>query len=149
MLKKIRSHKKETAIVISLVLLLALIRSYEDQLFYDPFLIFFKGKFLTSGLPAFDGFKLLVGLSLRYLLNTIISLGILYVVFKQRDLIKFAGFLYGMFFILLMVSFFVIVEFYSPDKSMMLFYVRRFIIQPIFLLLFLPAFYYQNQFLKK
>jgi exosortase F-associated protein len=28
---------------------------------------------------------------------------------------------------------------------MILFYIRRFLIQPIFLLLFLPAFYYQKQ----
>lgn len=149
MLKKILSHKKETAIVIFLVLLLALVRSYESQLFYDPFLNFFKGEFLNSGIPAFDGFKLFVGLSLRYLLNTVISLGILYVIFKEKNLIKFAGFLYALFFILLMIAFFAVVYFYSPDKSMMLFYIRRFIIQPVFLLLFLPAFYYQNQFLKK
>lgn len=149
MLKKILSHKKETAMVILLVLLLALIRSFEDSLFYDPFLHFFKGEFLRSEIPTFDYFKLFVGLSLRYLLNTAISLGILYVIFKQMDLIKFAGFLYVLFFILLLVSFFTIVYFYSADKSMMLFYVRRFIIQPIFLLLFLPGFYYQHQFLKK
>lgn len=149
MLKKILSHKKETAMVILLVLLLALIRSFEDSLFYDPFLHFFKGEFLHSEIPTLDHFKLFVGLSLRYLLNTAISLGILYVIFKQMDLIKFAGFLYALFFILLLVSFFTIVYFYSPDKSMMLFYVRRFIIQPVFLLLFLPGFYYQHQFLKK
>lgn len=149
MLKKILSHKKEALIVILLVLLLALIRSFEDKLFYDPFLHFFKGEFLHSEMPSFDHFKLFIDLSLRYLLNTTISLGILYVIFKQKDLIKFAGFLYGIFFILLIAAFFMIVYFYSADKSMMLFYVRRFIIQPIFLLLFLPAFYYQNQFLKK
>jgi len=149
MLKKILRHKRATAAVIFLVLLLALIRSFEDQLFYDPFLNFFKGDFFNSELPTLDHFKLFVGMSLRYLLNTIISLGILYVIFKQPDLIKFAGILYTLFFILLILSFFTIVYFYSPDKSMILFYVRRFIIQPIFLLLFLPAFYYQDQFLKK
>jgi len=149
MLKKILLHKRETAAVIFLVLLLALIRSFEDQLFYDPFLNFFKGDFFNSKLPALDHFKLAGSMTLRYLLNTIISLGILYVIFKQPDLIKFAGFLYILFFILLIMSFFAIVYFYSPDKSMTLFYVRRFIIQPIFLLLFLPAFYYQDQFLKK
>lgn len=149
MLKKIVHHKKETAAVLFLVLLLALIRNYESQLFYDPFLSFFKGDFLNSGIPAFDGFKLFVGLGLRYLLNTLVSLAILYVIFKQKDLIKFAGFLYGIFFILLMIAFFAVVYSYSPDKSMALFYIRRFIIQPLFLLLFLPAFYYQNQFLKK
>jgi len=149
MLKKIISHKKKTAIVILLVLLLALIRNFEGELFYDPFLNFFKDEFLHSEIPTLHYFKLFAGLFFRYLLNTIISLGILYVIFKQTDLIKFAGFLYGIFFLILIVSFFAIVYFYSPDKSMMLFYVRRFIIQPIFLLLFLPAFYYQNQFLKK
>ena len=149
MLKKIISHKKEAAIVILLVLLLALIRNFEDKLFYDPFLNFFKGEFLHSEIPVLDHFKLFIGLFFRYLLNTFVSLGILYVIFKQMDLIKFAGFLYGIFFIILIISFFATIYFYTSDKSMLLFYIRRFIIQPIFLLLFLPAFYYQNQFLKK
>lgn len=149
MLKKILNYKKETAIVILLVLLLALIRNFEDRLFYDPLLAFFKGEYLSAEIPPLDNLKLFAGLCLRYLLNTIISLGILYTIFKQKDLIRFSGFLYVIFFIILIVSFFLIVCFYSPDKSMLLFYVRRFIIQPIFLLLFLPAFYYQNQFLKK
>jgi len=149
MLKKIRSHKKETVLVIFLILLLALIRNFEDELFYDPFLDFFKGEYFTAELPSFDHFKLFLGLSFRYLSNTMISLAMLYVIFKQMDLIKFAGFLYCIFFIVLIISFFVIVYCYSPDKSRMLFYVRRFIIQPIFLLLFLPAFYYQDQFSKK
>lgn len=149
MLKKIINHKKETALVIVMILLLALIRNFEHRLFYDPFLNFFKDEFLHSEIPALDYFKLVAGLFFRYLLNTIISLGILYVIFKQKDLIKFAGFLYCIFFIILIISFFAIIYFYTPEKSMMLFYVRRFIIQPIFLLLFLPGFYYQNQFLKK
>ncbi|MDR6966237.1 exosortase F-associated protein [Flavobacterium arsenatis] len=149
MLKKIINHKKETAIVIVLILLLALIRNFEEKLFYDPFLNFFKDEFLHSKIPSLDYFKLVSGLFFRYLLNTIISLGILYVIFKQIDLIKFAGFLYCIFFTILIISFFAIIYFYTPEKSMMLFYVRRFIIQPIFLLLFLPAFYYQDQFLKK
>src|SRR5690606_38643213 len=128
---------------------LALIRNFEDELFYDPLLDFFKGNYFSAAIPPLDHFKLLGGLSFRYLLNTAISLGILYTIFKQTDVIKFAGILYCIFFIGLIVSFFVILNFYSPDKSSVLFYVRRFIIQPLFLLLFLPAFYYQNQFLKK
>jgi len=149
MLKKILDNKKETGIVILLILLLALIRNFEDELFYDPFLNFFKGKYFSAEIPPLDQFKLFADLTLRYFLNTVISLWILYVIFKQMDLIKFASFLYCIFFILLIISFFVVLYFYAPDKSMLLFYLRRFIIQPIFLLLFLPAFYYQNQFLKK
>ncbi|WP_256387090.1 exosortase F system-associated protein [Flavobacterium sp. 140616W15] len=37
-----------------------------------------------------------------------------------------------------------VVYFYANHNNLMLFYVRRFLIQPIFILLFIPGFYYQK-----
>jgi exosortase F-associated protein len=37
----------------------------------------------------------------------------------------------------------------ADDDKMLVFYIRRFIIQPIFLLLFVPAFYFQQLASKK
>lgn len=127
-----------------LVLLLVLVRAFENTLFYDPYLTYFKMDYTNLPLPATDGFQLFLGLFFRYTLNTIISLAIIYIAFKDTDLTKFAFFLYLVFFIILIVAFFLVQSYYGESK-MMIFYIRRFLIQPLFLLLFLPAFFYQKQ----
>lgn len=149
MLKKILAHKLRALAFIGLVCLLALVRLFEYRLFYDPFLAFFKSEFTTKPLPEFDTVKLTVSLCFRYLLNTIISLALLYVAFKQKELVKFSALLYLIFFVLLMAAFFVIIHFFGANYNLELFYVRRFLIQPLFVILFLAAFYYQEKVAKK
>jgi exosortase F-associated protein len=145
MLQKLLNHKVRILLATLLVLLLVLIRAYEDVLFYDPFLNYFKTDYYNLPLPEIDNVQLLFGLFLRYLLNTIVSLGIIYVLFKDIEAVKFASILYLVFFIILVVAFFFVFSFFGETNKMALFYIRRFLIQPIFLLLFLPAFYYQKQ----
>lgn len=145
MLKKLLNHKIRTALAIVLIVFLVLIRAYEDVLFYDPFLIFFKSNYQNSAFPEINNLKLFLGLFFRYFLNTILSLSLIYVVFKDVEAIKFASVLYLIFFIILIISLFLILSYFGETNKMTLFYIRRFLIQPIFLLLFLPAFYYQKQ----
>ena len=127
-----------------LISLLALLRAYEGFLFYDPFLNYFKIDYTNLDLPKVDYFQLFMGLFFRYFLNTIISLSILYVIFKDLEIIKFVTLLYVIFFIILTAIFFFVLNFYGETSKMTLFYIRRFLIQPIFLMLFIPAFYYQK-----
>lgn len=145
MLKIILNHKIRIAFAIAFIILLALIRAYEDSLFYDPFLNYFKADYYNLPFPETDNFQLFFGLLFRYLLNTILSLAIIYVLFKDIDAIKFASILYLIFFVILTFAFFYILLKNGEANKMGLFYVRRFLIQPLFLLLFLPAFYYQKQ----
>jgi exosortase F-associated protein len=113
-------------------------------LFYDPLLDFFRSSSSTKKLPAFDFYKLFLGLLFRFFLNTITSLAIIYVLFNDLENIKFASFLYISFFVLLIGCFFVAVCCF-PEQKMIIFYIRRFLIQPLFLILFIPAFYFQKQ----
>lgn len=145
MLQELRRNKKKVFQVAVLVILLALIRLFEKQLFYDPFLDFFKGEFQNAQLPHYDSFSLFFGLVFRYFLNSFVSLAVIYVVFKDLSLIKFTTILYFIFFVVLIVLFFAILKFSDHPDYMFLFYVRRFLIQPLFLVLFLPAFYYQEK----
>jgi exosortase F-associated protein len=96
-------------------------------------------------LPDFNSFQLFLGLLFRYALNTVVSLGIIYVLFKDVQMVKFALVLYYFFFMILIAAFFYIVLFIKGHNNLVLFYVRRFLIQPIFVLLFVPGFYYQKQ----
>ena len=145
MLQKILNNKVLIIQLLFLVLLLALVRTFENQLFYDPFLDFFKQDFTNLSLPIVDSLSLFLGLLFRYTLNTFLSLGIIYILFKDVAMMKFSLVLYYFFFLIFVVAFFYIIYFTSENHNWMLFYVRRFLIQPIFLLLFVAGFYYQKQ----
>ncbi len=131
--------------IITLAIFLVLIRAYENILFYDPLLEFFKNDYKTMPLPKMDNFALQTGIALRFLLNTLISLAIIWVLFKDKEIIKLSSFLYGFLFAILFLAFSLII-FNSEETGghLVLFYVRRFLIQPLFLLILLPAFYFQK-----
>jgi len=143
-MEKILKYKREIAFSLFLVFLLAMIRAFEAQ-FYDPFLYYFKGDYMQKPLPEYESLKLFLSLLLRYALNSFLSLGIILILFKDLMLTKFAAILYAFFFLVLIIAFFIILGMSDPSHNFLLFYVRRFLIQPLFVLLFVPAFYYQNQ----
>ena len=145
MLNKLLHHKRNIFISLLLLSLLVAVRGFESQLFYDPFLAYFERDYMKMPLPEFDGLKLFFGLSFRFFLNTILSLGILYSLFKDKEMISFVSILYLFLFVVLIVAFFCILYFFKNQENLLLFYVRRFLIQPLFLILFVPAFYYQKQ----
>ena len=145
MLQKTLNNKLRFVLFLFLVVLLVLVRAFENQLFYDPFLDFFKKDFTMLRLPNFDSTQLFFGLLFRYFLNTAFSLGIIYIFFKDLTTLRFSFILYLFFFGILIVTFFYIVYLNSGHYNWLLFYIRRFLIQPIFVLLFVPGFYYQKQ----
>ncbi|PKP26889.1 MAG: exosortase F system-associated protein [Bacteroidetes bacterium HGW-Bacteroidetes-2] len=131
--------------VLLLFVLLVLVRLFETELFYDPLLSFFKQDYLLKKVPEVNVFLLLLNTFFRYVLNTMISLTILYVVFKDKDVIKFSSFLYLLALVILLPWMGYLVINASPESNYnLLFYVRRFLIQPIFILFLLPAFYYHK-----
>ncbi len=131
--------------IIILASLLVFIRAYEDALFYDPLLDFFKMDYKTKPLPDMDSFALQSGIVLRFLLNTLISFAILWLVFKDKGIIKLSAVLYFLLFVVLFMVFsFIIFTSESTHGHLVLFYVRRFLIQPLFLFILLPAFYFQK-----
>ena len=123
-----------------------LVRAFENKLFYDPLLQYFKGDYNSLPLPEMDIFALQLGVVFRFVLNTSFSLGILWLIFSDVEILKVSVMLYGLLFILLFIAFSIIVYTSGEGSNyMMLFYVRRFLIQPLFLLILLPAFYFQKQ----
>ena len=133
-------------IVVLLLGLLILIRGFEDSLFYDPLLAFYKSIHGNQTLPEFDTFKLLTHIAFRYALNTFISLVILWTIFQDKDVIKLSMILYIVLFILLFIVFWFLISSSEAGQDLTLFYVRRFLIQPLFLLILIPAFYFQKKF---
>ena len=87
---------------IMLVLLIS-VRIFEHQLFYDPFLDYFKSNFQNTSLPQFDSLQLFFGLLFRYSLNSVISLSIIYAIFNDASILRFSSILYLVFFIILKI----------------------------------------------
>lgn len=125
------------------VLGLIAIRYFENSLFYDPFLLFFKGNYQSQNLPDFLLLKLFVSLVFRYLLNGFFSLLFIFILFKNRIFIEFTTKLLLLFFMVLIVVFYILLKSENPNFTW-IFYIRRFLIQPIFLMVFVPALYYQK-----
>lgn len=128
--------------VLLLLGLLVAIRGLESQLFYDPLLVFFKTNHTVQALPDLNTPKLYLGLIIRFLLNTVISLAILWFVFKNTALLKFSIVLYTLFLLICLIIFSFFYFSYSEGPHQPLFYARRFLIQPLLLFLLLPAFYF-------
>lgn len=138
-------QKRYRLIIIGfLFLLLVLVRAFEDVLFYDPFIEYFKNDYLKQPIPNFSGSYLLWNMIFRYALNTIISLAIIYFAFENYDFLKFSVKFYAIAFLFLAFAFFVILKGELRQGYLFAFYIRRFLIHPLFVLLLLPAFYYKQ-----
>lgn len=131
-------------LLIVLFALLAMIRYYENELFYDPYLTFFENDYLYMDNPRREVFKLTAYTTLRYVLNSVISLGILFVIFRDKNIISFSTLIYAIAYVIFLALFLYFVLNPRKEDYYLFFNVRRFLIQPIILLLLLPAFYYHK-----
>lgn len=125
-----------------LVILLALIRFYQSHLFYDPLIDFYNSDYLQNKLPPFDATELLLNVFYRYFLNSLISLAIIYIAFVDKSIVRFSFYLYSILFAVVFPVFMFLLFTIENENYLALFYVRRFLIQPIFVIILLPAFYY-------
>jgi len=138
--------KRYKIIMISfLVILLAMIRYFENDLFYDPLLKFYEADYLHEAFPYFATGKLFFNVLLRYLLNSIISLGLLYVAFFDKNILEFSVYLFSIFFVICFTIFVFLIFEIESQNFLALFYVRRFLIHPILVLILMPAFYYYRR----
>ena len=131
-------------LIFLLIVMLVLIRQFESVLFYDPYLVFFLFDYLYIDSPRQETFKLVAFTSLRYVMNTLISLGILYLAFMDKSIVKFSVLVYTVAYAILILIFLYFVINPKQEDYYLFFNVRRFLIQPVILLLLLPAFYYNR-----
>lgn len=130
--------------IIILLAVLILVRVFENELFYDPFITFYKNNYSLNTLLNLDYTSLIVNTFFRYSLNTIISLAILHFSFRKKEILRFSLMFYSLGFFALITAYIFTVLNFTKDLYQLFFYIRRFLIQPIFILLLLPAFYYQR-----
>jgi exosortase F-associated protein len=135
----------KTSLILFSFLLLALIRAFQTELFTDPFIAFFKGNYASKPPPILDEISLYINTAFRYFLNTVVSLFAIYIAFPKKSILKFSVVFYVFAFVVLMTVKIILIQQLQPDLYSTFFYVRRFLIQPLFVIILLPAFYYQEK----
>ena len=123
------------------------VRYLEKVLFYDPFLDYFA----NIGNPAFPQFEwagLISSHIFRFLLNLIFSLGIVHFLFLNKKWTAQAMVLITLsFFIFFLIYLYSVYTEFSFG-NLFSFYIRRFVIQPLPVLLIVPLFYYRKNLIK-
>lgn len=121
------------------------VRGLEGKIFYDPFLAYFKLADQSASFPEFVWAKLIFSYLFRFGFNTFFSLVIIHFLFQNKEWTKQA-------FILILLVFAIVFPIYLfciYDEFrfgyLFSFYVRRFVIQPLTLILIIPIFYYRKK----
>lgn len=127
---------------------LVAVRKFETVLFYDPLLQFFKNAWHHQ-LPQMDLMKLYVHVFFRYMLNLLLTVLIVKVMFNNQAYVKFTIIVGLLGFLLLLPLYAYMINHQLNFGEMIFFYVRRFLIQPMFLIILIPCFYYQEMRNKK
>lgn len=131
-----------TIAVLFLLVCLAAVRYFESTLFYDPLLAYFDHYTPELALPEVNKLQLFLNVVFRYALNSLFSIGILWFLFKNKEYLKAAMWVYVLALVVLLIAMLFMLDAESGTAKMALFYVRRFLIQPIWLFILVPSFYY-------
>ena len=128
-----------------LVCILFAVRWYGKSFFYDPFMDYFNGDYLVAQFPDFVLLDLIMNLTLRYWINTFLSLVIIGIAFKQMLVVIFSFKFYLVAFVLLMLAYTYQLNHEFGNGYLIAFYVRRMIIHPLFLIILMPVLYYHKK----
>jgi len=127
---------------------LVAIRGVEDHFFYDPFLIFFKTANHSATFPNFYWGKLILNYLMRFGLNTFFSLIVIHFLFQNKEWTKQALVLIVLVFVIVFPIYLFCIYDRFQFGYLFSFYVRRFVIQPLTVILIIPIFYYRKKMIQ-
>ncbi|MCJ7934277.1 MAG: exosortase F system-associated protein [Chryseobacterium sp.] len=125
------------------------VRVLEDQIFYDPFLGYFHEAIKNIEFPEFDWGRLVAGHLFRFILNLIFSCLIIQGLFKNRQWTLQGAVLITIVFAITFPVYLYCIHDRFEIGYLFSFYMRRFVIQPLIILLVVPMFYYRKQMMGK
>lgn len=125
------------------------VRILEDHIFYDPFLNYFHFATKNIAFPEFDWVKLIFGHLLRFILNLFFSCIIIHFLFKNKEWTMQGALLITIIFAITFPIYLYCIHDRFEIGYLFSFYMRRFVIQPLILLLIVPLFYYRKQILER
>lgn len=128
-----------------LVCALFAVRWYGKSFFYDPFMDYFNGDYLIAQFPDFVFLDLIMNLTLRYCINSFISILIIGLAFKRKTVVIFSLKFYLIAFVLLTLVYAYQLNHEFRNGYLIAFYVRRMLIHPMFLIILMPVLYYHKK----
>ena len=120
------------------------VRMVEDKIFYDPFLNYFHEANKRADFPGFEWGKLILNYLFRFLLNLILSTIVVHFIFKNKQWTFQAVILMVIVFAITFPIYLYCIHTKFEIGYLFSFYMRRFVIQPLILLLIIPMFYYRK-----
>lgn len=121
------------------------VRMYEERMFYDPILDYFQIADDKMPLPYFNDGKLILHHIFRFALNLFFSLIIVQALFRNFRWTVQAAVLMALVFLITFPLYYFSIKYDLKLGFLFTFYLRRFVIQPLILLLIIPIFYYRKQ----
>lgn len=121
------------------------VRMLEDNLFYDPFLGYFHEANKNISFPPFEWGRLIFGHLFRFILNLLFSCLIIQCLFKNKEWTIQGAMLIAIVFAITFPIYLYCIYSRFEIGYLFSFYMRRFVIQPLVLLLIVPLFYYRKQ----
>lgn len=125
------------------------VRILEDQIFYDPFLNYFHEGNKNIPFPEFEWGKLIISHLFRFVLNLFFSCIIIHFLFKNKEWTVQGAVLISIIFAITFPIYIYCIYDRFDIGYLFSFYMRRFVIQPLILLLIVPLFYYRKQMILK
>ena len=120
------------------------VRMVEDQLFYDPFQAFFHLANKHAAFPDFNWMPLILNYLFRFGLNLVLSAAAVYFIFKNKQWTLQVIVLMLIVFAITFPLYLFCIHTQFEVGYLFSFYMRRFVIQPLILLLIIPLFYYRK-----
>lgn len=125
------------------------VRVFEESLFYDPFLTYFHEANQNISFPSFEWGRLITGHLFRFFLNLFFSCLIIYGLFKNKMWTIQGAVMMTIVFAIAFPIYLYCIHDKLEIGYLFSFYMRRFVIQPLIILLIVPMFYYRKQMGKK
>nr|WP_314493760.1 exosortase F system-associated protein [uncultured Chryseobacterium sp.] len=125
------------------------VRMMEDRIFYDPFLNYFHEANKNIPFPEFEWGRLVIGYLFRFILNLFFSCVIIHFLFKNKEWTVQGAVLISIIFAITFPIYLFCIYDRFETGHLFSFYMRRFVIQPLILLLIVPLFYYRRNIVAK
>jgi len=127
---------------------LVIVYIFQAQLFYDPFVNHLFNP-MNPVLPEYSASKYIFAKSLRYILNDGFALMVIWGLFKNQSYVRFAVIIFFIGFLILLPLYLFLAMNYFIDTQAFLNHLHRLVLNPVLMMLLIPAFYYQQSLQKK
>jgi len=89
--------------------------------------------------------RFLFNRTVRFLLNDLFAIGLIYALFEDRKYVIFSCFIQLIGMVFFLFPYFVLKLYFPTYNGPLISYLHRLILNPILIILLIPAFYYQRQ----